>query len=515
MAQSKPKVPSQTGHPHYCFTINNYNEEVVKNLMNPRKKKVSQRSMVGYLVFGRETAPTTGTKHIQGYLQITSLQGETCKTTIHSVKNWFDSIICSTLFRSGCLTGSAYVRMKGPNGTFIAAHIIPCKGSDDDNYNYCSKDGDVTEWGDRKSIARKKQGCRNDINGMIQMISNGATRDELIHHDAETFAKFQNFFMQFMADNVSKTRIEEMKSDFRQLTFYVWQNTLLQLIDGPVDPRAVYWVWEPTGNVGKSWMAKFLVTCRGAIALEPGRKTDMAYILLQNITKMTTEQQRGTVVIDLSRTMAPAEDDKHSALDVVYAIIEGIKNGFLQSTKYQSMQMWFKPPHVVVFANFPPNTDQETAKLSLDRIKITEITPEMNQPMDEPIGDKVNGLPKRRRAMGGIAQANDDEDVDERDNWARVDEVGPSGINDEILLHEQQIEQEEENLCHEVEQAGGLQLLEEEDQQVDLHCYESLSISDLTNNDDRQGEDSDDDIPILNLASGVGLGSLAAHGARK
>jgi hypothetical protein len=46
---------------NFCFTINNYNEESIANLRQIRKR---------YLIFSKEIAPTTGTPHLQGYIQM-------------------------------------------------------------------------------------------------------------------------------------------------------------------------------------------------------------------------------------------------------------------------------------------------------------------------------------------------------------------------------------------------------------------------------------------------------------
>lgn len=44
-----------------CFTLNNYGEE------DERRIK-TEAHRYKYAVYGRETAPTTGTRHLQGYI---------------------------------------------------------------------------------------------------------------------------------------------------------------------------------------------------------------------------------------------------------------------------------------------------------------------------------------------------------------------------------------------------------------------------------------------------------------
>ncbi len=50
----------QSKHRSYCFTLNNYTDEDEQRIQNIDAK---------YLIYGREVAPTTGTRHLQGYVQ--------------------------------------------------------------------------------------------------------------------------------------------------------------------------------------------------------------------------------------------------------------------------------------------------------------------------------------------------------------------------------------------------------------------------------------------------------------
>ena len=99
----------------WCFTINNYADETIVAL-----KAIECQ----YLVFGRETAPSTGTQHLQGFV-------------------YFDS---PKRF-------SALKKLL-PEG----AHIEKAKGNCIQNREYCTKDGAFEEQGTLPS-----QGKRTDI----------------------------------------------------------------------------------------------------------------------------------------------------------------------------------------------------------------------------------------------------------------------------------------------------------------------------------------------------------------
>jgi hypothetical protein len=52
--------------------------------------------------------------------------------------------------------------------------------------------------------------------------------------------------------------------------------------------------------------------------------------------------------------------------------MENVKDGLFFSTKYESGMVRYNPPHVIVFANVPP----DVTKMSADRWVIKEIGPE-------------------------------------------------------------------------------------------------------------------------------------------
>ena len=78
------------------------------------------------------------------------------------------------------------------------------------------------------------------------------------------------------------------------------------------DPRKIHWFWEETGHVGKSFLSTHLGTL-GATVLEAGKKANLSYIWMNQVSKMA--------VFDIPRTCAPSEGREH-ALDGIYSLAE-------------------------------------------------------------------------------------------------------------------------------------------------------------------------------------------------
>ncbi|XP_033113364.1 uncharacterized protein LOC117113969 [Anneissia japonica] len=144
---------------------------------------------------------------------------------------------------------------------------------------------------------------------------------------------------------------EERPDRFCDVVLRPWQQGLTDELAKQPDPRAVFWYHELRGNVGKSFMASYLARSSDAIVFDGCKKrADAAYAY---------DGQR-IVVFDLHRSQKKR---------VNYELIEGFKNGRLFSPKYHSKVKLFAVPHVVVFANFPP----DLRAMSADRWRLRRI----------------------------------------------------------------------------------------------------------------------------------------------
>lgn len=184
------------------------------------------------------------------------------------------------------------------------AHIEKARGNGKQNYTYCSKEG-------------------NFITNM----------DFRTHREK-------------LAD--------ECLTEYNDVKWLPWQQEILDLKN---DKRTIHWYWEAEGNVGKSFLCKYLAITRKVIICE-GKKADIFNQVNTMIEAKTTPK---LIICDIPRT----------AIDYInYGALEQLKNGMLYSGKYEGGVCIFPSPLVICLANMPP----DRSKMSADRWHIVDIS---------------------------------------------------------------------------------------------------------------------------------------------
>lgn len=171
--ETKPKQVSASKR--WCFTYNNYTEEHLVEIV-----EILTKNCFKYII-GKEVGEK-GTPHLQGYI------------TKSSAFRPF------TLFKK------------------FNCHWEKCKGSEEENIAYCSKEG--------------------------------------------------NF--------LTNKKIKKPIKILEESQLYDWQKWVLKLIEKEPNDRTIIWIWEPTGCAGKTTFCKYLSAKYGAIPLE-GKKNDILY----------------------------------------------------------------------------------------------------------------------------------------------------------------------------------------------------------------------------------------------
>lgn len=305
----------------WCFTFNGSEEEV-----NANYTVLECPDALHYLVVGRERGDESGRLHLQGFF--ISKQ----PVRVAAVKKW------------GGMWSKVHLDKRYKDSTNEEAAA------------YCKKDGDFKEFG-----VMQTQGKRNDLDAVKQSIKEGATFSELCDVHFDECAKYGRFFKELIIQREQEKHLTVLQERLRSSVLRPWQQELANVVSDSPDPRKVNWLWSVQGNVGKSYMADYLAAFHDALILTPGKKQDLTYIWTQN--------PKPICIFDLSRTVAPDPELRHGPLDVIYSLMEDLKNGRMTSTKYESKSVFFAVPHVIVFANFEP----DRSKMSEDRWVVKQV----------------------------------------------------------------------------------------------------------------------------------------------
>lgn len=134
-----------------------------------------------------------------------------------------------------------------------------------------------------------------------------------------------------------------------------WQLELLELLDTEPDDRKVHWYWSHAGSIGKSQFAKYCVAKKNCLFFEEGKKADIMHLIFE-----APDERLERIFIDVPRD---------NGNNISYKAIESIKNGMIYSPKYEGGYKLFNSPHIIIFANEPP----QEHRLSADRWIIKQI----------------------------------------------------------------------------------------------------------------------------------------------
>jgi len=135
--------------------------------------------------------------------------------------------------------------------------------------------------------------------------------------------------------------------------FYEWQKKCYKFLIEEANCRSIHWIYEKTGNTGKSSFAKYMAWHFDTLICQKGKYADIMNMAF-NCKKLKN------VIFDIPRS---------SMSNVSYNAIESIKGGVIINTKYETGQKIIGNVNIVIFSNFPPNLDE----LSEDRWFVWKI----------------------------------------------------------------------------------------------------------------------------------------------
>lgn len=179
LSPKSDSVKQEAPKKRYCMTLNNYTEKEYSQLKDFFSSNSSNKWIIG-----REIGSIEKTEHLQIYVNFKE------KIRFSAIKKINERL-----------------------------HIEECKGTEEQNIAYCSKDGKYEAFG---LIVKRKPKILSD--------------DEL----------------------------------------YEWQKEIVDLVKTMPDDRTINWYWDSEGNKGKTSLAKKLAVEYGAVPVE-GKKNDILY----------------------------------------------------------------------------------------------------------------------------------------------------------------------------------------------------------------------------------------------
>lgn len=162
---------------YWVFTLNNYTPEDEFYLLNLPYDPSNQ---IAYIAMGRETAPTTGTRHLQGHLE--------------------------------CLSALRFSQLKKlvPAPTWLAVR----KGSFEECETYVSKEGDCHRSGTRVS---KGSGHRSDLEVCKNLLDQGGLK-LVAEEQFESFVRYHRGFEKYLC-------LQQPKRTWVTDTYIYWGKT--------------------------------------------------------------------------------------------------------------------------------------------------------------------------------------------------------------------------------------------------------------------------------------------------
>lgn len=137
-----------------------------------------------------------------------------------------------------------------------------------------------------------------------------------------------------------------------------WMEELQAILREVPDHRTIYWIWESTGNSGKTLFTKMMYLEMTGVIIINGKGHDIRHAVADYVTKQGVTPK--IVLMDIPRVNKEY---------ISYEALENVKNMCFYSGKYEGSTVCGENPHVMVFSNEPP----EREKFSDDRWRVGRL----------------------------------------------------------------------------------------------------------------------------------------------
>lgn len=225
------------------FTYHNWTADNLAAIMNEK---------CVWIICSEEICPSTGRPHLQGYAMYSSQIHWSALAARHP-KCWFKPANGSPEHNYLYVTKTRPERVDKDTGDILPADPVP----NDPEL--------IHERGTRPNFAR-----RTEANKANSKKGGEATKELWDQaYEAAKIGDWDSIPKNILISNMPNLqRIYQMErakvKPMENVTLRLWQQELADILEGPVNPRHIYWYWEETGNVGKSFMASYLQRNMGA-----------------------------------------------------------------------------------------------------------------------------------------------------------------------------------------------------------------------------------------------------------
>jgi len=150
---------------------------------------------------------------------------------------------------------------------------------------------------------------------------------------------------------------EKILEKYTGVVWKDWQQKIVNLIEKEADDRTINWVYDQTGNNGKTFLRKYLSLKYNVLVCD-GKKDNVLNMLKTKCIDNNEEVK--IIIMDIPR---------HMQEYINYGLLEQLKDGHVYSGKYEGGEIWLDDVHVIVMSNQRP----DESKFSADRWNIIEL----------------------------------------------------------------------------------------------------------------------------------------------
>jgi hypothetical protein len=225
--------------------------------------------------------------------------------------------------------------------------FFACRGTASQNETYCTKNAGAP------SVQLGTIPADDPKSGNWELYARLARDEGVSGIPARYYVPFMRSFDTLASRGLSLRLRAQRDEALGDVVLKLWQQTIVDIIRGPICPRTIYWVYDPVGNAGKTFLCDVLERSYPdrVQTLHLGRAADVLAAI---------QPGRAAYIFDVPRSL-PTDCD--------LSTLESIKDGRIFRSKYQSEVCVFPRPHVFVFANRIPPENQ----FSADRIVVSEV----------------------------------------------------------------------------------------------------------------------------------------------